>query len=132
MLAAHLANRRRKAIVVGVAAGYVVTASNYAPGSGDTIAITAQLVDAANHSVHTSGLTVTWSKSDAGGSFSAATSDTDANGVATVNLTVPGGVTLTVTATDGGALTGTSPNIVVSAEIDPLIQDLIERVPTLA
>lgn len=126
MLAAHLANRRKRLIIVGAAAGYIVTASNYAPVDGEIITITAQLVDAANHSVHTAGRVVTWSKSDPGGSFGAATSNTDANGIATVTLTVVGGVTLTVTGTDAGSLTGTSPSIVVSADIDPLIQDLID------
>jgi len=118
MLSAHLAGRKRRSIVVGAAAGYVVTASNYSPTAGDDVTITAQLVDAANHSVPTAGRVVTWSKSDAGGSFSAATSNTDASGVATVTFTtsaVPS-TTTTVTATDAGSLTGTSNTITTAGE----------------
>lgn len=99
---------------------YAVSASNLAPTELSTIAITAQAKDANNVNVAEAGRTVTWSKSGAGGSFSAPTSITNASGIASVNFTVgAGGVTHTVTATDGSAKTGTSSPILVQASAPP-------------
>ena len=96
-----------------VATRYVVTASAYGPAAGSTVTIRAQLADASGNPVATGGRVVTWSKSDASGSFTNATSMTDASGLATVGFitaTVPGATT-TITATDAGGLRGTSPAI---------------------
>lgn len=110
-----LHSRPRKAlIIVGPAAGYLVASSSYNPADGAQVTITAQLVDANNHSVHTAGKTITWSEpGGATGSFGSPTSVTDATGLATVTFTVSAspGIATTVKATDGGALTGTSATI---------------------
>lgn len=99
---------------------YTVSASDYAPLDGTTIVITAQAKDSGNTNVAEAGRVVTWSKSGTGGSFAAATSVTDASGVATVNFTVgAGGVTHTVTGTDGSAKTGTTSPITVLASSPP-------------
>lgn len=110
---AHYSRKPQRSIVVGPAAGYIVTASSYGPSPGAVVTITAQLVDANNHSVKTAGLVVTWSKSDPGGSFGAATSTTDANGIATVTFTTSATAetAATVTGTDGSSRTGTSATI---------------------
>ena len=94
---------------------FLVTSSNYAPVPGAAVTITAQLANPAGAAVSTSGLVVTWS-STGGGSFSAATSTTNASGIATVSFTVSttNGTVHTVTATSG-AVTGTSANITTSA-----------------
>ena len=117
MFFAWLSRRPGHKVVVGAAAKYVVTSSNYTPTAGSGVTITAQLTDANNHSVKTAGLVVTWSKSDPGGSFGSPTSTTDANGVATVVFTKSAtpSTSTTVTATDGGALTGTSATIATQA-----------------
>ncbi|RXK46375.1 beta strand repeat-containing protein, partial [Aquirufa rosea] len=100
-------------VVAGAASKYIVTSSSSSPTAGGTVTITAQLVDANNNPVSTSGKTITWSKSDANGSFSSATSTTDANGIATVTFTshTVSGTTTTITATDNTSLTGTTSNI---------------------
>ncbi|MHA8056949.1 hypothetical protein VR611_13445, partial [Aquirufa nivalisilvae] len=100
-------------VVAGAGAKYIVTSSNTSPIAGSTVTITAQLVDANNNPVTTSNKTVTWSKSDANGSFSSATSTTDANGTATVTFTTHtvSGTSTTITATDNTSLTGTSAGI---------------------
>ncbi|MHA8104917.1 invasin domain 3-containing protein [Aquirufa nivalisilvae] len=97
-------------VVAGAGAKYIVTSSNTSPTAGGTVTITAQLVDANNNPVTSSGKTVTWSKSDVNGSFSSATSTTDANGIATVTFTTHtvSGTSTTITATDNTSLTGTS------------------------
>lgn len=112
-LAALLSKRRKIAFTVGPAAAYLVASSSYTPAAGDTVTITAQLVDANNHAVATSGLTVTWSKSDPGGSFGSPTSLTDVNGIATVSFTTSAtpATATTVTGTDGSAHAGTSATI---------------------
>ena len=94
---------------------FLVTSSNYAPVPGAAVTITAQLANAAGTAIATSGLVVTWS-STGGGTFSSATSTTNASGIATVTFTVSttAAVVHTVTAT-GGGFTGTSSNITVSA-----------------
>lgn len=105
--------RPQRAIVVGPAAKYIVTASTYGPTPGAGVTITAQLADANNHAVKTAGRVVTWSKSDPGGSFGAPTSTTDTNGIATVTFTTSSTAetAATVTATDPGPFTGTSATI---------------------
>lgn len=101
----------------GVATKYVVTSSSYSTPAGNNVTITAQLADASNIPVLTSGLTVTWSKSDSHGSFASSTSTTNSSGIATVTFTTytVSGTSTTVTATDGGALTGTSSSITTVA-----------------
>src|SRR5207247_3668672 len=80
-----------------------VTSSSYAPSAGSAVTISAQLADANDNPVSTSGVTVTWSNTGAGGSFASATSDTDGSAVATVDFTTgtTAGTTYTVTADDG-------------------------------
>jgi len=104
--------------VAGAATAYVVTSNNYSPAAGATVAASAQLVDAHGNSVSTSGITVTWSKTGAGGSFSAPTSNTNGSGVATVNFTcgTVAGVVYVLTGTDGSARTGSSSNVTVGPE----------------
>lgn len=111
------------AIIVQPAAAskYIVTPATLIPAAGSTDVITAQLADTYGNAVPTSGGTITWSKTGSGGSFSAATSTRNSSGIATVNFTVAtdAAVNHTVTATDGGALTGTSSTIdVVPGAID--------------
>lgn len=121
---AHYSRKPQRSIVVGPAAAYLVGSSDFAPTPGAIVTITAQLVDANNHAVKTAGVVVTWSKSDAGGSFGAPTSTTDANGIATVTFTTSAtpSTATTVTATDGSARTGTSATITTqsSAGSSPL------------
>ena len=108
-------------VTAGVATKYNVTADKSSVVAGSTVTISAQLADAGNNPVSTAGIVVTWSKSDANGSFAAATSTTDANGVATVEFTTHtvGGTETTVTATTG-AVTGTSATI--STTTPPALQ----------
>ena len=89
---------------------YVVTSSTYAPVAGATVTISAQLADVRGKPVRTAGRVVTWKKLNTGGSFAAATSTTDAGGVATVAFTTRAvvGTVTTSTATDAASLTGTS------------------------
>ena len=109
---AHFSRRPQRTVVVGPAAAYQVTASNYNPNVSTGVTITAQLVDANNHAVKTAGLVVTWSKSDTGGSFGSPTSTTDANGTATVTFTTgTADVAVTVTGTDTNSKTGTTATI---------------------
>jgi hypothetical protein len=100
-----------------LATKYLVTASTSTPLPGAAVTITAQLADAAGTAVPSSGVVVTWSKSGTGGSFSAATSTTNASGIATITFTVAAtnGTIHTVTATSPGGITGTSTNITTSA-----------------
>lgn len=103
--------------LVPVATSYAVTAASYSPTAGATDVITAQLLDQTGAPLALSGRVVTWTKSVAGGSFSAGTSNTNASGIATITLTAPAtvGTTLTVTATDAGSITGTSAIITTQA-----------------
>lgn len=104
---------RAAGLTAGAATQYLVTASTTAPLQGSAVTITAQLADAGNNAVATAGKTVTWTKSGANGRFAAATSPTDANGIATVVFTshTVAGTATTVTATDNTSLTGTSATI---------------------
>lgn len=102
----------------GTASKYLVTVSTASPTVGGAVTVTAQLADANNNPVSLANQVVTWSASASatGQSLSAATTNTDANGVATVTLTassVPG-TARTVTATTG-SVTGTSPTITTQA-----------------
>lgn len=99
--------------VAGTATKYIVTSSSSGPVAGAPVTITAQLADANENPVATSGKTLTWSKTGTGGSFASPTSSTNANGVATVAFTTHTvvGTVHTVTGTDGDNLTGTSGNI---------------------
>ncbi|MHA8062352.1 beta strand repeat-containing protein, partial [Aquirufa beregesia] len=102
--------------VVGAATKYIVTSSNYSPVAGATVIISAQLADANDNPVATSGQTVTWTKSNANGSFATATSTTNASGIATVVFTTHTVVATatTVTATTS-AISGTSGTITTVA-----------------
>lgn len=112
MVYAWLFRRPRHSVVVGAATKYLVTSSNYDPTAGAGVTISAQLVDANNHSVATAGLVVTWTKTDSGGSFGSPTSTTDATGLATVTFTTNAAdVATTVTGTDTNSMTGTSATI---------------------
>jgi hypothetical protein len=112
--------------------GYVVTTSNNAAGIGETITLTAQLVNGStplsysgrtvNWSATTDGVAVTTNSDAALGTFSALTSTTNSSGVATISFTVSSqGYKLhTIKATDatsatpacsGSPCTGTSENI---------------------
>ncbi|MBI4419336.1 MAG: Ig-like domain-containing protein [Gemmatimonadetes bacterium] len=104
-------------ITAGTATKYIVTAASSSVAAGNNVLITAQLADANNNPVATSGKTVTWSKTGDGGSFASSTSTTNSSGVAEVTFTVHtlAGTVHTVTATDDAALTGTSGNITVVA-----------------
>ncbi|MBZ1326720.1 beta strand repeat-containing protein, partial [Aquirufa aurantiipilula] len=107
--------------VAGTATKYLVTSSSSSPVAGATVTITAQLADANNNPVSTSGQTVTWTKSDANGSFATATSTTNASGVATVVFTTHtvAGTSTTVTGTTS-AITGTTSTITtVPGAVDP-------------
>ena len=106
------------AITVPVpAARYLVTASSSVPAAGETVTITAQLADVNGNAVAMNGKTVTWSKSNANGSFASATSTTNGSGIATVIFTVHtiAGTATTVTATDSDNLTGTTATITTVA-----------------
>ncbi len=95
--------------VAGPAAKYTVTPSTTSPVAGAAVTITAQLADANGNAVSTAGTVVTWSATGAAGTFATPTSTTGATGVATVSYTTAVLVSpYTVTATDGGGLTGTS------------------------
>jgi hypothetical protein len=98
-----------------VASKFIVTSSGYSPVPGSGVTITAQLADTLNLAVPVSGVVVTWS-STGGGTFSSATSTTNASGIATVTFTVSATnrTVHAVTAT-GGGFTGTSASITVSA-----------------
>jgi adhesin/invasin len=109
-----VANSGIVTLTSGVASQYIVNASSLQPVAGSPVTITARLADGNGNSVPQAGQTVTWS-STGGGSFSAATSTTDASGVATVTFTTSSSITQhTVTATTG-TITGTSQLIMTQA-----------------
>jgi hypothetical protein len=93
---------------------YIVTSSATNPRAVTAISISAQLADENGSAIPEAGRTVTWSElGNATGSFSAPTSVTDANGIATVDfITSPTvGVSTKITASGSGGLFGTSPEI---------------------
>src|SRR6266545_3693797 len=94
--------------VAGPAVRYLVSSSSYTATAGAAVIVTAQLVDPNNNPVNAAGRSVAWSSTH-GGSFSGATSPTDAGGVATIifNVSTNAGVGHFVTANDGSA-TGTT------------------------
>jgi hypothetical protein len=110
---------------------FLVTSSNYTPVPGAAVTITAQLANSAGTAIATSGVVVTWSSTGTGGSFSSATSTTNASGIATVTFTVSAttGTVHTVTAT-GGGFTGTSSNITVSAIANAAVITITTSAPT--
>jgi adhesin/invasin len=99
--------------LVGPASQFRVTSSNYSPLANRTVTITGRLADQYGNYVTTSGVSVTWTKTGTGGSFTTANpSTTNTAGTATVTFRVSTtvGMVHTVTAT-GGGVTGTSPAI---------------------
>lgn len=102
----------------GAASGYLVSSSSNSPAAGSAVTISAQLSDVSGNAVNTAGKTVTWSKSNANGSFATATSTTNAAGIATVSFTVHtvSATSTTVTATSSTpTLTGTGSTITTVA-----------------
>ncbi len=98
--------------LAGAATRYVVTSSSYNPVAGAAVIVTAQLADVWNNPVKTSGISVTWSKTGSGGTFSANPTTTNTNGIATVTFTTGPtlGTVYLITASSTGR-TGTSPAI---------------------
>ena len=96
---------------------YLVTSSSYTPVAGTAVTISARLASASNHPVHKSGVKVTWSKTGTAGSFSSATSTTNASGLATVTFTTgtTAGTDYVVTAADGSSRKGVSTKITTTA-----------------
>ncbi len=92
----------------GVATKYLVTLSNYEPVLSGGTTVTAQLADANNNPVGTSGRTVTWSKTGSGGAFGSGTSTTIGSGVATVTFTAGASMTTYVISGNDGTFSGTA------------------------
>jgi len=95
---------------------YAVVLDHAAVTAGDTVLVTAQLLDGNGTPLAAPGRVVTWSAAPSGGSFSQATSATDAAGIARVRFRASTvvGVHHTVTATDGDGVTGTSMEVVTT------------------
>jgi hypothetical protein len=91
-------------VVPAAPSRYVVTTSTGTPAASAQATITAQLVDQFNNTIASANRTVSWTLSGAGGgSLGGATSQTNANGQATIVYTAaasPNGSTVTATATD--------------------------------
>ena len=105
-------------LVAPVAANkYVVTSSSSTPVAGADVTISAQLSQDDGTAITTAGKVVTWSRTGTGGTFLAATSTTDASGIATVTFTTGtvAGTAYTVTGTDTDSFTGTSAAITTVA-----------------
>lgn len=96
---------------------YLVSAASLDVDPGDTVVITAQLADEDDEPVSQAGHIVTWEKTGVGGSFAAATSTTNALGVATIVLTVSSthGQRHVITATDQYDFTGNTGSGVTEA-----------------
>jgi uncharacterized protein (TIGR02597 family) len=95
-----------------------VSVTPASPAAGSVVAVVAQLMDAGGQAVALAGQVVNWS-STGGGSFSAASSATDASGSATVMFTTsltPGTVHRVTAAS--GALTGVSAALVTDGGAD--------------
>ena len=101
----------------GTATKYLVSLSDYNPVAGTAVTISAQLADVYSNAVSTANKVVTWSKSDANGSFASGTSNTNSSGIATVSFTTHTvvGTTTSVTATDAESLSGTSSIVTTKA-----------------
>ncbi|KAF0151708.1 MAG: putative S-layer protein [Ignavibacteria bacterium] len=99
----------------------MVTSSQNNPAAGSDVTIEAQLTDQYGNVVLTAGKIVTWSKTGTGGNFGSSTSTTDANGKASVVLTVSQTALTThkVTATDNSTpfITGSSGDIITKADV---------------
>jgi hypothetical protein len=98
-------------LVAPVAANkYVVTSGSSSPVAGSDVTLSAQLSQDDGTAIPTAGKVVTWTKTGTGGTFSAATSTTDAAGIAAVTFTTgtSSGTAYTFTGTDGDSTTGTS------------------------
>jgi alpha-tubulin suppressor-like RCC1 family protein len=95
--------------VAGPGTVYTVTLSTQQPSVNTGVLITAQLTDAHNNVSKTGGRVVTWTSTGSGGSFSSATSTTNADGIATVTFTVGpiAGTPYTVSAMDDKFASGT-------------------------
>src|SRR5438477_2129823 len=107
-------------VVANPPAKYVVTSSDNNPAAGSAVTISAQLADSGGLPVPIAGKLVTWSKTGTGGSFSSATSTTNASGVATVSFTTgtTAEIVYMVTGTDNSSptnFTGISANITTKA-----------------
>src|SRR5690606_33304445 len=89
------------------AKSYRVSVGRDSPAVGDTTTITAQLLDQDGDALALAGRVVRWSSTH-GGAFAADSSVTDSAGAASVLFTAGAvsAVVHTVTATDGGAVTG--------------------------
>jgi hypothetical protein len=101
-------------VVSGLSLGthYVVTSSSLAPVAGSSVTITAQLTDAHGNAAATAGRVITWSYTGTDGSFSSATSVTNAAGIATATFTIDfANAGHVVTATDNLGLTGSTASI---------------------
>jgi hypothetical protein len=120
-------------VTAGAENKYVVTSSSTAPAAGSAVTISAQLTDISDNTISTAGKTVTWSKSNANGSFATATSTTNAAGIATISFTVHtvSATTTTVTATSSTpTLTGTSSTITTVAGAASKITVYLAASPT--
>ncbi len=98
---------------------YVVTSSSYAPVAGSGVTISAQLTDLAGNPINVAGRVITWSYTGTDGSFSSATSVTNASGLATVTFTLDfANFSHIVTATDARGLTGST--AAITAVVGPV------------
>lgn len=95
---------------------YAVLLDRAAVTAGDTVLVTAQLLDGNGNPLAAPGRVVAWSASPSGGSFSQPTSATDGAGIARVRFrtSMVVGVHYTVTASEGGSVTGTSLEVVTT------------------
>ena len=95
---------------------YLVTSSSYSPAAGSDVTISAQLVDAFDNPVATSGVAADWTLDGIGGSLGVASSLTDGSGITTVAYTTSGvaGTARQVIATTA-SVTGHSPTITTVA-----------------
>lgn len=104
---------------------YIVTSSTTNPKAGSIISIFAQLVDQNGSAIPEAGREVTWAElGNPTGSFSAPTSVTDANGIASVDFTTSSiiGTSTKITVSGSGGLFGTSPEILT---VDALPTQLV-------
>lgn len=93
---------------------YIISVNTTSPRAGTAVTVSAQLADQNGNGVAESGRILTWSELiGASGSFSSATSVTNAQGIATVQFTTSSttGVSTQITASGSGGLFGTSPEI---------------------
>lgn len=110
-----------------VATAYLVSPATATPPAGTSVIISAQAVDANGYAVALEGKVVSWSKSDAVGSLTATSSNTDGAGRATVAFNAPiiAGNATTVTAADGDGLSGTT-GVITTVAGPPDQADLLD------